>query len=158
MDKYYIAEFRSNNTNYYMLWQDERFLTGDGGPAIFNTMEEAKEFIAGNNLEADESVTSYDLDQVTDLITKTEISENCRTILDCWNIFSDLSATTGEDFLGDDDIDENEHLFSKLVMGCNLPEINNEEFHPVLDELEQNHLKIVLSNGRLIFLKIVAGI
>ncbi len=158
MDKYYIAEFRSNNTNYYMLWQDERFLTGDGGPAIFNTIEEAKEFIAGNNLEADESVTSYDLDQVTDLITKTEISENCRTILDCWNIFSDLSATTGEDFLGDDDIDENEHLFSKLVMGCNLPEINNEEFHPVLDELEQNHLKIVLSNGRLIFLKIVAGI
>ena len=158
MDKYYIAEFRSNNTNYYMLWQDERFLTGDGGPAIFNTMEEAKEFIAGNNLEADESVTSYDLDQVTDLITKTEISENCRTILDCWNIFSDLSATTGEEFLGDDDIDENEHLFSKLVMGCNLPEINNEEFHPVLDELEQNHLKIVLSNGRLIFLKIVAGI
>lgn len=158
MDKYYIAEFRLNNTNYYMLWQDERFLTGDGGPAIFNTMEEAKEFIAGNNLEADESVTSYDLDQVTDLITKTEISENCRTILDCWNIFSDLSATTGEDFLGDDDIDENEHLFSKLVMGCNLPEINNEEFHPVLDELEQNHLKIVLSNGRLIFLKIVAGI
>ena len=158
MDKYYIAEFRSNNTNYYMLWQDERFLTGDGGPAILNTMEEAKEFIAGNNLEADESVTSYDLDQVTDLITKTEISENCRTILDCWNIFSDLSATTGEDFLGDDDIDENEHLFSKLVMGCNLPEINNEEFHPVLDELEQNHLKIVLSNGRLIFLKIVAGI
>ena len=158
MDKYYIAEFRSNNTNYYMLWQDERFLTGDGGPAIFNTMEEAKEFIAGNNLEADESVTSYDLDQVTDLITKTEIPENCRTILDCWNIFSDLSATTGEEFLGDDDIDENEHLFSKLVMGCNLPEINNEEFHPVLDELEQNHLKIVLSNGRLIFLKIVAGI
>lgn len=158
MDKYYIAEFRSNNTNYYMLWQDERFLTGDGGPAIFNTMEEAKEFIAGNNLEADESVTSYDLDQVSDLITKTEISENCRTILDCWNIFSDLSATTGEEFLGDDDIDENEHLFSKLVMGCNLPEINNEEFHPVLDELEQNHLKIVLSNGRLIFLKIVAGI
>ena len=158
MDKYYIAEFRLNNTNYYMLWQDERFLTGDGGPAIFNTMEEAKEFIAGNNLEADESVTSYDLDQVTDLITKTEISENCRTILDCWNIFSDLSATTGEEFLGDDDIDENEHLFSKLVMGCNLPEINNEEFHPVLDELEQNHLKIVLSNGRLIFLKIVAGI
>lgn len=158
MDKYYIAEFRSNNTNYYMLWQDERFLTGDGGPAIFNTIEEAKEFIAGNNLEADESVTSYDLDQVTDLITKTEISENCRTILDCWNIFSDLSATTGEEFLGDDDIDENEHLFSKLVMGCNLPEINNEEFHPVLDELEQNHLKIVLSNGRLIFLKIVAGI
>ena len=158
MDKYYIAEFRLNNTNYYMLWQDERFLTGDGGPAIFNTMEEAKEFIAGNNLEADESVTSYDLDQVSDLITKTEISENCRTILDCWNIFSDLSATTGEEFLGDDDIDENEHLFSKLVMGCNLPEINNEEFHPVLDELEQNHLKIVLSNGRLIFLKIVAGI
>lgn len=158
MDKYYIAEFRSNNTNYYMLWQDERFLTGDGGPAIFNTIEEAKEFIAGNNLEADESVTSYDLDQVTDLITKTEISENCRTILDCWNIFSDLSATTGEEFLGDDDIDENEHLFSKLVMGCNLPEINNEEFHPVLDELEQNHLKIVLSNGKLIFLKIVAGI
>lgn len=158
MDKYYIAEFRLNNTNYYMLWQDERFLTGDGGPAIFNTIEEAKEFIAGNNLEADESVTSYDLDQVTDLITKTEISENCRTILDCWNIFSDLSATTGEEFLGDDDIDENEHLFSKLVMGCNLPEINNEEFHPVLDELEQNHLKIVLSNGRLIFLKIVAGI
>lgn len=158
MDKYYIAEFRSNNTNYYMLWQDERFLTGDGGPAIFNTIEEAKEFIAGNNLEADESVTSYDLDQVTDLITKTEISENCRTILDCWNIFSDLSATTGEEFLGDDDIDENEHLFSKLLMGCNLPEINNEEFHPVLDELEQNHLKIVLSNGRLIFLKIVTGI
>lgn len=158
MDKYYIAEFRANNTNYYMLWQDERFLTGDGGPAIFNTIEEAKEFIAGNNLEADESVTSYDLDQVTDLITKTEISENCRTILDCWNIFSDLSATTGEEFFGDDDIDENEHLFSKLVMGCNLPEINNEEFHPVLDELEQNHLKIVLSNGRLIFLKIVAGI
>ena len=158
MDKYYIAEFRSNNTNYYMLWQDERFLTGDGGPAIFSTIGEAKEFISSNNLEADESVTSYDLDQVTDLITKTEISENCRTILDCWNIFSDLSATTGEEFLGDDDIDENEHLFSKLVMGCNLPEINNEEFHPVLDELEQNHLKIVLSNGRLIFLKIVAGI
>ena len=158
MDKYYIAEFRSNNTNYYMLWQDERFLTGDGGPAIFNNIGETKEFISSNNLEADGSVTSYDLDQVTDLITKTEISENCRTILDCWNIFSDLSATTGEEFLGDDDIDENEHLFSKLVMGCNLPEINNEEFHPVLDELEQNHLKIVLSNGRLIFLKIVAGI
>ena len=158
MDKYYIAEFRSNNTNYYMLWQAERFLTGDGGPAFFNTMEEAKEFISSNNLEADGSVTSYDLDQVSDLITKTEISENCRTILDCWNIFSDLSATIGEEFLGDDDIVENEHLFSKLVMGCNLPEINNEEFHPVLDEEEQKHLTAVLNSGLEVFRKIADGI
>lgn len=158
MDKYYIAEFRSNNTNYYMLWQDERFLTGDGGPAFFSTIGEAKEFISSNNLEADGSVTSYDLDQVTDLITKTEISENCRTILDCWNIFSDLSATTGEEFLGDDDIDENEHLFSKLVMGCNLPEINNEEFHPVLDEEEQKHMTAVLNSGKTVFRKIADSI
>ena len=158
MEKYYIAEFILNDTTYYMFWQDECFLTEGDEPVIFRSVEETKSFIAGNDLEVDDSATVYDLDSVTALITKTELSENCNAILDCWNIFSDIARTTETDFIGDHDIGENEDLYSKLVMGCNLPELENEDFHPVLDETEQKHLETVLNAGISIFRKITANI
>ena len=141
-----------------MLWQDECFLSENGKPVILKSVEEAKDFISKNNLEVDEAASVYDLDSVLSLVTGTEASENCHAILDCWNIFSDLARTAEADFIGDHDIDENEHLYSMLVMGCNLPEINNEEFHPVLDEEEKKHLETVLNDGISIFRKLAESI
>ena len=158
MEKYYIAEFILNNITYYMFWQDGFFLTEGSKPVIFRSVEETKAFITENDLEVDDSATVYDLDSVLALVTKTEKSENCNAVLDCWNIFSDLAGTTEADFIGDHDIGENEDLYPKLVMGCNLPELKNEEFHPVLNEAEQKHLENVLNDGISVFREIADSI
>lgn len=161
MEKYFIAEFRLDNNNYFMLWQEETFRAVDDRPVIFKSLKELKYYTARNDLEAVDEGSLFDLDELLSLTSRTEESLCCHKILDCWNIISDLAKTTGEDFIGDHDTQENEVLYSMLVMGCNLPELFTEEageFHPDLGGEVKEHLENVLKDGISIVRKIVTEV
>lgn len=159
MDKYFIAEFKLDSTFYYMLWKDEHFWVVGGGPVIFKSIKELKYYTAKNALEAVDSDGIFDLDGILSLTSKTNESINCHKLLDCWNILSDLAKTVGEDFLGDEETQANEAVYSMLVLGTNIPELYSEEegeFHPELGGEVKEHLENVLKNGIEIFRKVIA--
>ncbi|MBQ6169975.1 MAG: hypothetical protein IJK30_08475 [Ruminococcus sp.] len=156
MEGYYIIEVRLNNKLFFLLWKDERFFINDNNLLVCHAQREIEAFITENKIQVSENVERYNLDGISELLLYINQSDKARELLDYWNFFSDLSQTVGIDFFGDTDNDEVSELYNKLVMGSNFEILHHEEYHPVLDENEQELISFIFNNGIELFKKCVS--
>lgn len=76
-------------------------------------------------------------------------SVECQTVLNWWNLLSDLAHTVGQPFPGDCTEGFIQNLYSKLFHGCNLPSLrkNGPLYTPDWSEEERQALLQVLETG-----------
>jgi len=138
---------------YFLVWRtgpgdepENILISGEEKRLVITSTEEEIELIAealGLPLELEDPYR-YDVDGVFALLDKLTPdiylqTENCKLLLDCWNIFEDMAKTLG---ISVNDMEEGNHgalshAYEKLFYGNNLPSVTPDgkifepEFSPI---------------------------
>lgn len=153
--KYYAVEFKiENSIKYYMLWfsgEYDRFLTKNGKLLIWGTYDELLTYAKENSIDTDADVSYYDTAAINYDI---DSCENCRIMLDMWNILSDLAISVTKPFMGDEPCFNG--IYAKLTAGCDLPDLEKCKFTVSWSSSEILEIKEVLNSGINILLDTVS--
>lgn len=147
----YLVKFLFQGTEKYTLWYTEDsdgFLKNQDEDtiAVFSSRDAAAVFASrqGNYLDGNTTVINCDavLCCLTDCIM-------CSEVLNFWNIVSDIAATLGILFSGDDNGEQIAKLYDKLFYGCNLPSYVGDRpaYVPVWSEEERKRLTEIVKEG-----------
>lgn len=147
----YIIEILFSGKKYYLLWNDDCFAANDGKALLFYDMETLRKFVHKNSLLISEDISSYNFDDIDRNINNISNTENCRELLDIWNIFSDMAEFMEADFRGDYEEDSISDMYTELVQGSNIEILENDEFHPVPDNVHKDLLTDIMCDGIRIF-------
>ena len=141
----------------WFLWysnETDGVLIGDNGLLqVFRSQSEAEEQARTLNLVlSKEKSAFYDMNRITDWVASPSAATlDCPALLDAWNMFRDISASTETSF----DSDENETLpiYNKLFWGCNLPAMtpSGEHYEPIWDTQEIQLLVHLMQSGLQMF-------
>lgn len=149
MDNYYIIKITLCRREFFLLWNCEYepvFLVNENGkPIFFGSLADLKAFTEKNNIELDEEITEYDLDD----ITVTAEMLDCNDVVQKWNIMSDLALSVGEDFSGEEK--RCNGLYDKLFFGCNIPAMKHPPYTPEWNAEEITEINRILSEGAELF-------
>ena len=94
--------------------------------------------------------TIYDIDRLEAWIHSDSATVDCNEILNFWNMFTDVSYTTGVKFKGDKKKKLTNLIYNKLFYGLNLPSIkpeDEEDWMPVWDKRQLKIMKSIMENG-----------
>ena len=133
MTKYYLTKIIYNGLTYFLIWysnDEDGFLLFNQRLLFFLSVEEANIFANKEQIIFEKGITVFDLSKITEAINNVEISQNCRTLIDTWHLFSDLSRSLNEEFVGDCNDEEMIDIYNKLFYGSNFKLLKNEEYHP----------------------------
>lgn len=133
MVKYYLTKIIYNGLNYFLIWYSndrDGFLLFNQRLLVFFSVEEANIFADKEHIIFEKDITVFNLSNIIELVNNIEISQNCRTLIDIWHFFSDLSKSLNEKFMGDVNEEETIDIYNKLFYGSNLKLLKNEEYHP----------------------------
>lgn len=150
MMKYYLVKIIYNDVNYYLIWysgEEDGFLLFQQQLYIFSSVEEADKFADKEQICFETETAVYDLTNLIELINHIEASQNCRTLIDTWHFFSDLSKSLNEKFLGDVDEEEIIGIYNKLFHGSNIELLKQEEYHPSFNEDEEHKCSEIFQSG-----------
>ncbi len=158
MRTYFPVAYRLDKQTKYLIWYDDDadgVLTADGGVPVFRTLIHLRAFATEHALKLQkERPTHYDLDAV-DRWRKVRGGKKsrylkCNLLLDAWNLFGDISASTGRAFPGA--ASEANLLYQKLFYGLNLPSITPEGQHytPAFSRAELQALRHICHQGLLL--------
>lgn len=148
--KYYLVKIIHNDIDHYLIWysgEEDGFLLFQQQLLVFCSVEEADEFADKEQIRFETETAVFDLTNLMELIKHTESSQNCRTLIDTWHFFSDLSKSQNEKFLGDVDEEEINGIYIKLFHGSNIELLKNEEFHPRFNEDEEHKCSEIFQSG-----------
>ena len=70
-----------------------------------------------------------------------------KIVKDTWHLFSDLSKSLNEEFVGDYNDEEIVDIYNKLFYGSNLKLLKNEEYHPSFNVDEKNKCLEIFQSG-----------
>ena len=153
MSNYYVIRITLNRKHFFLLWNCEYepvFLMDENGkPVFFGSLAELNAFAEKNDIELDEEITEYDLDD----ITVTAEMLDCNEVIQKWNIMSDLALSVGEDFSGEDK--RFNDIYDKLFFGCNLPAVNHPPYTPEWNAEEIAEINRILAEGATIFKRVI---
>ena len=79
-------------------------------------------------IELEEDITVYDIDDVILKSNDNIFEMNCESILDFWNIISDVARSLQLHFCGDTVCYNS--IYEKLLCGCNLAALNSRYYRP----------------------------
>lgn len=150
MMKYYLVKIIHNDIDYYLIWysgEEDGFLLFQQQLCIFCSVEKANEFADKERIRFESETTIFDLTNLIELIEHIEASQNCRTLIDTWHFFSDLSKSLNEKFLGDVDEEEIIGIYNKLFHGSNIELLKQEEYHPGFNEDEEDKCSEIFQSG-----------
>lgn len=152
MAKYYPVHIIFGDKNFHLIWydnQEDGFMAESQKLITFDSIGETEAFCREHRILLESGTTRYDFTNVIAGADRIRDSEDCRTVLNAWNFFSDLAKTCGEGFLGDSDQGRILEIYHKLFHGCNLKAMNpgKEEYTPDFDEDERKELASVLRDG-----------
>ncbi len=77
-------------------------------------------------------------------------SDDCKMIIDLWNLYSDISSFLNIEYVGNLQDDLTIKVYDKLVYGSNIKLLKHDEYHPSFDNEEIHRLNNVLDDGYLI--------
>jgi hypothetical protein len=151
MDReYYFLRIRLDGTDRCLIWysddQDGFLLYSDASARCFASVETARAFAQQVRLNICSDPSVLDLDQVQGwLNAATTDNVDCVLLLNAWNTFTDMAASTGRTF-EPPDLD---HIYEKLFWGNNLSAVTppGEHFTPVWKDDEIRKLAQVMING-----------
>ena len=104
------------------------------------------------NINSEEEVEEYRIDEIEKWVNTESIEVDCRMILEFWNIVDDISESVKKSIYKRTDISE--RIYEKLFYGNNLKSINTSgrEYVPKWSDEELEVLKNILKQA-LIFIK-----
>lgn len=150
--QYYLVKFIYRHNVFYCIWYTnsvDGFVLKTQRLLYFDELTSLKTYCIENNINIydENEVTEYNLDRLLDWIESQEVEVDCKFILDCWNIMSDISSSVHSDFIGDEEgmLD----IYEKLFYGNNLPCINRSGklFMPVWSMEEIQKIYKVMEQG-----------
>lgn len=152
MRKYYLIRLIYKNKNMFAIWysDDEDGFVVEGHRLVtFESIDDAKVFAEKRHILLESEIAIYDFSNVIELIGQIDDSKNCRTIINMWNLLSDLAKTLNEEFMGDSDQEQILDIYNKLFYGSNLKVISqgNEEYYPSFDDSEREKCISIFING-----------
>ena len=150
MTKYYLTKIIYNGLTYFFIWysnDEDGFLLFNQRLLVFSSVEEANIFADKEHIIFEKGITVFYLSKITELIDNVEISQNCQSLIDTWHLFSDLSKSLNEEFVGDYNDEEIVDIYNKLFYGSNLKLLKNEEYHPSLNVDEKNKCLEIFQSG-----------
>ena len=154
---YYSFRFHLDSHDGFLIYfQDEPdgFVTDAGGnlPYFLNTAD-LSQYASTLGLTVDaESPNSANLDiLVAWLESKDADAVDCKTFLEAWNLFDDVSKTVGGNF--DADQKKTQKIYNKLFWGNNIPAVTpeGEHYEPLWSKRELKIIREVLGNGLSLF-------
>jgi hypothetical protein len=123
----YLCRGRLDGREFIFLWESEPEssppIVGDGAGKIVAFESESAAWRQASSEArtlATETPHLYDFDAVREWCASENGSVDCGTILDIWNIFTDMPH---ESALFDEADTRANAVYEKLVLGCNLPAI-----------------------------------
>ncbi len=147
----YIIRVIIERNTYYIFWymddEEDKVLLDTCDKLIFFTDEElASLVVVENGYEINDEIFSMSWNILEEL--KNEII-NCETVLNYWNILSDVAHSIKAHFIGDKKNGMIQNIYEKLFYGCNLPAIkkSEKEYIPQWTEEEKNGIIEVIENG-----------
>jgi len=151
MDRqYYLYQIRLDGTDRYLIWytddQDGFLLCAEARACCFDSAESARAFTAREQVNVGPDPAVLDLDEVQKWLEAATIDDvDCVLLLNAWNTFTDMAASTGRTF-EPPDLDR---IYEKLFWGNNLPPVTppGEHFTPAWTDDEIRQLAQVMSNG-----------
>ncbi len=156
MRDYYLIRIIYKDIDVYLIWycsdDEDGVLVHEERLLTFANVEEAKSFAEEQEWLLNEGISLYDLSNITELIDKIELSENCHELINIWNMLSDIAKLINGEFIGViGDMDEGITLdiYGKLFYGSNLRvlSVGDEEYHPTFDDEEIEKCVSIFNNG-----------
>ncbi len=150
MTKYYLTKIIYNGLTYFFIWysnDEDGFLLFNQRLLVFSSVEEANIFADKEHIIFEKGITVFYLSKITELIDNVETSQNCQSLIDTWHLFSDLSKSLNEEFVGDYNDEEIVDIYNKLFYGSNLKLLKNEEYHPSFNVDEKNKCLEIFQSG-----------
>lgn len=136
-----------------MLWFSDEydgFLSVNRKLVLWSSMDKLLDFVQEKKIVLDDDIAIFDFNT---LKCTVGCCEECKKVLDFWNIFSDLARTVGKSFIGDEVKFNN--IYEKIFMGCNLPALNQLDHTVLWEEKDFFEIKKVLSNGVSVFFQAI---
>lgn len=150
MNTYYMARLLKDEKAIYAIWYtDEKdgLLVHEGKLLTFDSADEARQYSEMNGIALEADISEYDLTGLIGLASCPKSPEVCSTIIDCWNLFSDLAQSLGEPFMGDKDEGLTNDIYTMLFYGTNLKVMKHDEYLPDFDEEDTQRCREVLQDG-----------
>ena len=151
MKKYYLIRVIYENKDCFLIWYsngEDGFLLLEQKILMFKDLNEIKKYAEKQGFLLETEITVYNFSNIIDLINNIKLSENCHTLLDAWNFFSDLAKTLNEVFIGDSEEELIMDIYDKLFHGSNLKVLKrDEEYHPTFDYEERQKCVSIFLNG-----------
>ena len=155
--EYYIICFIYSQ-KYYCIWTtDEKdyVLSSKNKLLIWRELSDVREYAEKNDIIfKDDTVTNYDLKSIKKWCDSKNTNVDCTTVLNVWNIFSDISYSVNMMFIGNQT--QLDGIYNKLFYGTNCPAINtvNQDYKPEFSSDEIQVIKSVMLDGLRIFLQV----
>lgn len=160
--EYFLIRCIYECKEFFAIWYtDEKdgFYSRDKKILCFTNIDNALQYSLQNGIVIkDESIPTYDFNQLVNWLNSDNNEVDCNNILDFWNIFMDAAFTTKLKFIGNEKDEETSIIYEKLFYGCNIfvrirKQDGEEEYIPIWDRDEIKLLKSVLENGLNLFIE-----
>jgi hypothetical protein len=151
MKDYYIIKFIFKDKEHFCIWYNndkDGIISEKNKLTCFSGINKLLDYCKQNLLEIKEenAVSEYNIDKVIEWLSGEKTIIDCEFILDIWNIVSDATYSTKNNFLGDSK--NLTSIYEKLFCGNNLPAINKSEnrYEPVWNSQEIAEISNVLND------------
>lgn len=150
MGEKYLTKLIYKNTNCFLIWysdDQDGFLLFQQKLLMFQNYNDVKAFVKEQGICLEDEMAVIDLSKIDEYMNNTDLSENCRELINIWNFLGDLANSSGEDFIGDHEEGLVIDIYHKLFYGSNLEVLKNEEYHPILNDEEKQKCNEIFTNG-----------
>lgn len=148
LSEYYIVKFIFDGGDYYTIWYTDvvdGFITFNNGILSFNNQIDLMKYCQNHMIELEEDITVYDIDDVILKSNDNIFEMNCESILDFWNIISDVARSLQLHFCGDTACYNS--IYEKLLCGCNLAALNSRYYRPNWTREEVDKIQHIINVG-----------
>ena len=148
LSEYYIVKFIFDGGDYYTIWYTDvvdGFITFNNGILSFNNQIDLMKYCQNHMIELEEDITVYDIDDVILKSNDNIFEMNCESILDFWNIISDVARSLQLHFCGDTVCYNS--IYEKLLCGCNLAALNSRYYRPNWTREEVDKIQHIINVG-----------
>lgn len=152
---YYKIKFKYFSEEKWALWytsDKDGVIIENGKIYCFDSESSLKIFCKKKNINFEDEVTEYRIDEIERWVNAEIIEVDCQMILEFWNIIEDISESVKITFYKRTNISE--RIYRKLFYGNNLKSINisGKEYIPEWSDEELKTLKNILEQA-LLFIK-----
>lgn len=146
---YYMILFIYKKCEYYCIWVSKDIdyvLAEDKKIICFSNYGEMKNYAEFEEIIFDsEDITRYNIDDIMCICELENFDEQCKKILDFWNICSDVANGCKVNFEGSNR--NYDSLYEKVFCGNNILNSSQQKYIPRFSESETKALKFILNRG-----------